>query len=138
MPAASASPAASGSPPAPLRWRPASTPRQAYAQAAEDSLLRTVLDRGNLVVGTGRTNAPWHFEDEQGKLTGMDIAMARILAGPVRRRDQGRVCPQDPAARIPNIATGKVDITIQFMTVTPGRAQQVAFTRPTTSRAWRC
>ena len=29
-----------------------------------------------------------------------------------------------------NIATGKVDITIQFMTVTPGRAQQVAFTRP--------
>src|SRR5688500_13503866 len=50
-------------------------PKAAYAQAASDSLLRTVLDRGNLVVGTGSTNAPWHFEDEQGNLTGMDIAM---------------------------------------------------------------
>jgi polar amino acid transport system substrate-binding protein len=37
---------------------------------------------------------------------------------------------QDPAARIPNITTGKVDITIQFMTVTPQRAQLVAFSRP--------
>ena len=55
-------------------------PRAAYAQAAGDSLLRTVLDRGHLIVGTGSTNAPWHFEDDQGQLTGMDIAMARILA----------------------------------------------------------
>ncbi|HEY6431278.1 MAG TPA: ABC transporter substrate-binding protein, partial [Acetobacteraceae bacterium] len=55
-------------------------PRQAAAQAAPTSLLRTVLDRGHLIVGTGSTNPPWHFEDDQGKLTGMDIAMARILA----------------------------------------------------------
>ena len=103
----------------------------AYAQAAGDSLLRTVLDRGNLIVGTGSTNAPWHFEDEQGKLTGMDIAMARILAkGLFDDETKIEFVLQDPAARIPNIATGKVDITIQFMTVTPGRAQQVAFTRP--------
>jgi polar amino acid transport system substrate-binding protein len=104
---------------------------KAYAQAAEGSLLRTVLDRGNLVVGTGSTNAPWHFEDEQGNLTGMDIAMARILAaGLFDDETKVEYVRQDPAARIPNIATGKVDITIQFMTVTPGRAQQVAFTRP--------
>ena len=106
-------------------------PKKAYAQAAGDSLLRTVLDRGNLIVGTGSTNAPWHFEDEQGKLTGMDIAMARILAkGLFDDETKIEFVLQDPAARIPNIATGKVDITIQFMTVTPGRAQQVAFTRP--------
>jgi polar amino acid transport system substrate-binding protein len=106
-------------------------PGAVYAQAAEDSLLRTVLDRGNLIVGTGSTNAPWHFEDEQGKLTGMDIAMARILAqGLFDDESKIEFVLQDPAARIPNIATGKVDITIQFMTVTPGRAQQVAFTRP--------
>jgi polar amino acid transport system substrate-binding protein len=105
--------------------------RQAYAQAAADSLLRTVLDRGHLVVGTGSTNAPWHFEDEQGNLTGMDIAMARILAkGLFEDESKIEFVRQDPAARIPNIATGKVDITIQFMTVTPQRAQQVAFTRP--------
>ena len=105
--------------------------RAAYAQAAGDSLLRTVLDRGHLLVGTGSTNAPWHFEDAQGQLTGMDIAMARILAkGLFEDESKVEFVLQDPAARIPNIATGKVDITIQFMTVTAGRAQQVAFTRP--------
>ena len=106
-------------------------PAKAYAQAAGSSLLRTVLDRGKLIVGTGSTNAPWHFEDESGKLTGMDITMARILAkGLFDDENAIEFVLQDPAARIPNIATGKVDITIQFMTVTPGRAQQVAFTRP--------
>src|SRR5690348_8763633 len=103
----------------------------AYAQAADNSLLRTVLDRGKLNVGTGSTNAPWHFEDEQGNLVGMDIAMARILAKGLFDDDSKvEFVRQDPAARIPNIATGKVDITIQFMTVTPQRAQQVAFSRP--------
>ena len=106
-------------------------PARAYAQAAGESLLRTVLDRGHLIVGTGSTNAPWHFEDEKGELVGMDIAMARILAkGLFDDESKVEFVREDPAARIPNIATGKVDIVIQFMTVTPQRAQQVAFSRP--------
>src|SRR4030095_12796600 len=107
------------------------SPQVAYAQASGDSLLRTVLDRGHLIVGTGSTNAPWHFEDEQGNLTGMDIAMARILAqGLFDDETKVEYVRQEPDARIPNVATGKVDITIQFMTVTPGRAQVINFTRP--------
>src|SRR3954451_3536182 len=106
-------------------------PARAYAQAAGDSLLRTVLDRGHLLVGTGSTNAPWHFEDEKGELVGMDIAMARILAkGLFDDESKVEFVREDPAARIPNIATGKVDVVIQFMTVNPLRAQQVAFSRP--------
>lgn len=109
----------------------ATAAQQAAAQAPADSLLRTVLDRGRLLVGTGSTNAPWHFENEAGELVGMDIAMARILAkGLFDDEDAVEFVQQDPAARIPNIATGKVDIVIQFMTITPGRAQLVAFTRP--------
>jgi polar amino acid transport system substrate-binding protein len=105
--------------------------RQAAAQSAEDSLLRTVLDRGHLIVGTGSTNAPWHFEDEDGNLVGMDITMARILAqGLFDDPEAVEFVQQDPAARIPNITTGKVDIVIQFMTITGGRAQLVNFTRP--------
>ena len=107
------------------------SPQQAYAQAAPASLLRTVLDRKKLIVGTGSTNAPWHFEDEKGQLVGMDIAMARILAqGLFDDVTKVEFVKQDPAARIPNITTGKVDIVIQFMTVTAQRAQLVAFTRP--------
>ena len=106
-------------------------PGRAAAQAAATSLLRTVLDRGKLIVGTGSTNPPWHFEDDKGQLTGMDIAMAKILAkglfDDVTKVDYVR---QEANARIPNITSGKVDVVIQFMTVSPARAQLVAFSRP--------
>src|SRR5919107_4269383 len=106
-------------------------PEKAAAQAANGSLLRTVLDRGKLLVGTGSTNAPWHFENEKGELVGMDVTMARILAKGLFDDDtKVEFVRQDPAQRIPNITTGKVDIVIQFMTVTPQRAQLIAFTRP--------
>jgi polar amino acid transport system substrate-binding protein len=106
-------------------------PQRAKAQAASTSLLHTVLDRGRLICGTGSTNPPWHFEDEKGQLTGMDIAMARILAKGLFDDDtKVDFVQQDPNARIPNIVTGRVDIVIQFMTVTAQRAQLVAFTRP--------
>jgi polar amino acid transport system substrate-binding protein len=61
----------------------------------------------------------------------MDIAMARILAKALFD-DESKIdfVRQDPAARIPNITTGKVDITIQFMTISGQRAQLVAFSRP--------
>lgn len=105
--------------------------QEAAAQASPESLLRTVLNRGKLMVGTGSTNPPWHFENDKGELTGMDIAMARILAKGLFD-DPGKVefVKQDPAARIPNITTGKVDVVIQFMTISPARAQLVAFSRP--------
>ncbi len=105
--------------------------QQAAAQAAPASTLRTVLNRGKLIVGTGSTNAPWHFEDEKGQLTGMDIAVAQILArGLFDDVSKVEFVKQEPAARIPNIATGKVDCVIQFMTVSPARAQLVNFSRP--------
>jgi polar amino acid transport system substrate-binding protein len=106
-------------------------PRRAAAQASSNSLLRTVLDRGHLIVGTGSTNPPWHFEDDKGALTGMDIAMARILAkGLFDDEIKVEYVRQEANARIPNITTGKVDVVIQFMTVSPARAQLVAFSRP--------
>jgi polar amino acid transport system substrate-binding protein len=106
-------------------------PQRAAAQASSGSLLRAVLDRGHLIVGTGSTNPPWHFEDEKGTLTGMDIAMARILAkGLFDDETKVEYVRQEANARIPNITTGKVDVVIQFMTVSPARAQLVAFSRP--------
>lgn len=106
-------------------------PQEAYAQAARDSLLRKVLNRGHLIVGTGSTTPPWHYEDENGVLTGMDVDMGRILAlGLFQDADKIEFVRQAPDARIPNIITNKVDVVIQFMTVSPERAQVVAFSRP--------
>lgn len=102
------------------------------ANAADPaSKLDQVLSRGRLVVGTGSTNAPWHFKGTDGNLQGFDIDMARIVAKALFD-DASKVdfVVQSSDARIPNITTGKVDMTCQFMTVTGARAQQVAFTIP--------
>ncbi|MGH6859407.1 MAG: transporter substrate-binding domain-containing protein [Phyllobacterium sp.] len=104
---------------------------QAAAQSASDSQLRTILDRGKLVVGTGSTNAPWHFENDAGELVGMDITMGKILAkGLFDDETQVEFVKQDAAQRVPNVVTGKVDITIQFMTMSAQRAQVINFSRP--------
>lgn len=95
------------------------------------SKLYEVLDRGVLIVGTGSTNPPWHFEDEQGNLAGFDIEMARLVAkGLFDNPDSIEFVRQAADARIPNLLTNKVDITFQFMTVNAQRAQQVDFSIP--------
>jgi polar amino acid transport system substrate-binding protein len=101
------------------------------AMAQEKSLLDDILARGKLIVGTGSTNAPWHFKDESGNLVGFDIDIARMIAmGLFKDPNKIEFVEQSSDARIPNVTTGKVDITCQFMTVTAERAQQVAVTIP--------
>jgi polar amino acid transport system substrate-binding protein len=102
------------------------------ASAQDDgSTLDEVLARGHLVLGTGSTNAPWHFKSVDDELQGFDVDMGRIVAKALfGDPDKIEYVTQSSDARIPNITTGKVDLTCQFMTVTGERAQQVAFTIP--------
>jgi len=95
------------------------------------SKLQQILDRGYLIAGTGSGNVPWHFVDETGELVGFDIEMARILADALFG-DPSKVefVEGSSDSRIPNLLTDKVDIVIQFMTITGARAQQVAFSIP--------
>lgn len=98
---------------------------------AQTSKLDEVLARGHLVLGTGSTNAPWHFKNADDQLQGFDVDMGRIVAKALfGDPDKIEYVNQSSDARIPNITTNKVDLTCQFMTVTGERAQQVAFTIP--------
>jgi polar amino acid transport system substrate-binding protein len=100
-------------------------------QAADSSKLDTVLARGHLVVGTGSTNAPWHFQGADGTLQGFDIDIGRMVAkGLFNDPAKVEFVVQSSDARIPNLLTDKVDMSCQFITVTASRAQQVAFTLP--------
>jgi polar amino acid transport system substrate-binding protein len=98
---------------------------------ATQGTLADILKRGKLVVGTGSGNPPFHFLDTTGKLVGMDIDVSKAIAkGLFGDESKIEFVQQASDSRIPNIVSGKVDITCQFMTVTAGRAQQVAFTDP--------
>ena len=117
-------------------------PHAALAQDAAPSRLQQVLDRGRLIVGTGATNPPWHYEDADGQLIGFDIDMAKFLARGLFELTDEQLANRDewsqrlefvveaPDARIPNLLSDKIDIVCQFMTVNPLRAQQVEFTIP--------
>lgn len=117
-------------------------PRATLAQDASQSRLAQVLERGKLVVGTGSTNPPWHYEDADGQLIGFDIDMAKLLARGLFELTDEQLANRDEwsqrlefvveaaDARIPNLVSDKIDIVCQFMTVTPLRAQQVEFTVP--------
>lgn len=101
------------------------------AVAANGSKLQEVLDRGYLIVGTGSTNVPWHSVNDQGEYEGFDIEMARILAKSLfGDPDKVKFVEQSGDQRVPNLLTNKIDICFQFMTITPARAQQIAFSVP--------
>ncbi len=118
------------------------SPRATLAQEASPSRLAQVLERGRLIVGTGATNPPWHYEDADGQLVGFDIDMAKLLARglfnltdeQLANRDEWsqrlEIVEEAADARIPNLLTDKIDIVCQFMTVTPERALEVEFTIP--------
>jgi polar amino acid transport system substrate-binding protein len=117
-------------------------PHATLAQEAGQSRLAQVLERGRLIVGTGATNPPWHFEDADGQIIGFDIDIAKLLARglfqltdeQLANRDEWskylEIVVQAPDARIPNLVSDKIDIVCQFMTITALRAQEVEFTIP--------
>ena len=108
----------------------------AHAQDAK-SKLDEVLARGVLVMGTGSTNAPWHFKDEPTtSFSGFDVDMGRIIAKAIfDDPDKVEFVIQSSDARIPNISTDKVDITCQFMTVTPNAPSRSTSRFPTIAKA---
>lgn len=90
-----------------------------------------ILARGKLVVGTGNDIPPFYFMDKSGVLAGMEIDLARLLAkGLFNDPAKVEFVAQTSDARIPNILSGRVDMTIQNLTVTPARAKQADFTIP--------
>lgn len=104
----------------------------AQAQAAPaGGKLSEVLNRGHLVAGVTLTIPPWGYKSEAGEPSGFDIEIARIIAkGLFSDPTKVEFFEQEMDARIPNLASGKVDITVELITVTAPRAQLVEFSIP--------
>lgn len=117
-------------------------PNAVLAQDAAPSRLTQVIERGRLIVGTGATNPPWHYEDADGQLIGFDIEMAKLLARGLFSLTDEQLANREEwsqylefvveaaDARIPNLLSDRIDIVCQFMTITPARALEVEFTIP--------
>jgi polar amino acid transport system substrate-binding protein len=108
-----------------------STAQVAQAQTSAGGKLSEVLNRGHLIAGVTLTIPPWGYKDDQGQPAGFDIEIARIIAkGLFADPSKVEFFEQEMDARIPNLASGKVDITVELITVTAPRAQLVEFSIP--------
>jgi polar amino acid transport system substrate-binding protein len=104
---------------------------QTAAPPPSGDKLQEVLVRGRLLVGTGADIPPFYYRDDKGELTGMEVDLARLLAkGLLNDPAKVEFVVQTSDARIPNILSNRVDMTVQNLTVTPARAQQVEFSIP--------
>lgn len=91
------------------------------------STIETIKKRGVLKVGMDIFQ-PWAMKDKNGKLIGFEIDVATRLA-----KDMGvkvEFLPTAWSGIIPALLTGKFDVIIGGMGITPQRALQVNFSQP--------
>lgn len=96
-------------------------------QLAAGSVLETIKKRGALKVGMS-TFVPWAMRDKNGELIGYEIDVAKRLA-----EDMGVKAEFVPTAWdgiIPALLTGKFDVIIGGLSITPERNLTVNFTLP--------
>jgi polar amino acid transport system substrate-binding protein len=96
-------------------------------QLAKESIIEKIQRDKVIRVGMS-TFVPWAMKDKQGKLIGFEIDVARQLA-----KDMGVAVEFVPTAWsgiIPALMTGKFDVIIGGMGITPERNLKVNFTMP--------
>ena len=103
----------------------------ARAEAPRLPDLQRIADAGKLVVAVvGTAEKPMVTRDEQGRLGGFDVELARAM---VRALDVKAVFRQDaatPDGVVELVARGEADLGISLLSVTAQRAKHVLFSRP--------
>jgi polar amino acid transport system substrate-binding protein len=95
--------------------------------SAQENLVDTIKKRGKLQVGFG-SFVPWAMRDKQGAWVGFEIDVSTRLA-----KDLGVEVELIPTAFdgiIPALISGKFDVIIGGMSITPARKEQIDFTEP--------
>jgi polar amino acid transport system substrate-binding protein len=91
-----------------------------------------VLDRitakKELVVGTAASMPPLNMKTKDGQIIGMEMDLARIFA--IGMGVKLTLKPMQFSELLPALETGKVDMVLSSMTMTPERNLKVAFVGP--------
>ena len=96
-------------------------------QLTKESTLEQILQRGVMRVGMD-TFVPWAMKDKTGNFVGFEIDVAKQLAEDIGVKVE--FVPTKWAGIIPALLTGKFDVIIGGMGITPSRNLKVNFTIP--------
>ena len=95
---------------------------------AETTTLASIQKSGQLVLGTSANMPPMTGKNEDGKVVGFDIHLARFMADGMGVKLEIKTMPFDKL--LPALEKGEVDVVISNMTMNPTRNMRVAFVGP--------
>jgi len=99
-----------------------------FSVSTQANTLEDIQKRGEIRIATDMSIPPSGMLDASMKPVGSDVETAELLA-----KDWGlklKFIETTGPTRIPNLQTGKADIVISTLSVTPQRAEVIDFTRP--------
>lgn len=98
------------------------------ATSSSQDLLDQIRAKGTIVIATEGTWSPWTFHDEKGNLTGYDIELGRLIAKHLGVKAQFVEGKWD--GLLAGISSGRYDIMINGVDITPEREKAFSFTEP--------
>jgi len=98
------------------------------AVLAEASTLASIQKSGQLVLGTSANMPPMNGKNEEGKVVGFDIHLARFMADGMGVELKIKTMPFNKL--LSALEKGEVDVVISNMTMNPKRNLKVAFVGP--------
>lgn len=91
-------------------------------------LLDKITQKGQLVVGTAGSMPPFNMTTKSGEIIGFDVDLAQYLADGMGVELKLEAMPF--AKLLPALESGKVDLVISAMTITPERNLKFCFVGP--------
>lgn len=103
-------------------------PFTAGAASSDAPVLSRIAETGTLRVGMSGGQAPFNFTNREGRIIGMDVDLAGLLAGALDVELE--IVDMPFAELLPAMESGKVDLIISGMTATLQRNMRAAFVGP--------
>lgn len=91
-------------------------------------VLDGILKKGELTVGLTGNQPPMNAKNKAGKIIGMDVALAELIA--MNMGVRLKLVSMPFADLLPALQAGKLDMVISGITITPDRNLKVAFVGP--------
>ena len=98
------------------------------AKSSASPVIDRVLQRGELAVGMAGNMPPLNMTTKEGELIGYEVDLAKAMAQAMGVKAKLQVIPF--AELLPALQSGRIDLILSNMTITPGRNLKVAFVGP--------
>lgn len=106
----------------------ASVMTMAASAKGSDDLLKTIQERGTIIVGLEGDWAPWSYVDENDELTGYDVEIAKAIADKLGVEIQ--IVPGEWDGLFAGMDAGRYDMVVNGVEVTEERADKYDFSTP--------